>query len=226
MLLEMGQNPDLEIIGVDISAENEVPHELMVLLKGYYACDLSDPDQVRELAQKVIEEHPDLEMAVCNAGIKAFGKVLKLDQDLIRRTLNVNVFAPIVFSKAFFSTFKRFTLVIMGSNSSFAPHSGTAVYGATKVAVNAFAEGLAHELEENQQIISLCPSLIATDEYNLNNPGNNMRYRQPIDLVNALYRIIDGREKRTIVPVITRRLRIKYFLFGMAKNLRHFRRKG
>ncbi len=35
------------------------------------------------------------------------------------------------------------------------------------------------------------------DEYNLDNPGNNMRYRQPIDLVNALYRIMDGRDARS-----------------------------
>ena len=244
LLMELGRDSAYDLIGVDRCEVKELPEEAASLLKDYYPCDLGDTEQVKELAGKITARHPDLEAAILNAGDKNFKHLAGMSEQELEHTLKVNTLAPMLLSKAFFGAFNPFTVILMGSSASFRAHDGTAVYGASKIALNGFTEGLSEELKPGQRIHTLCPTLIATDELlrerqevresagngdtmgSGRGQGKPRPTRRPEDVNRAVRRIIEGRELRLIVPVVTPRLKARYMYIGMRRLGSQFCRRG
>jgi len=222
LVMQLRKDPGNYIIGVDLVTRGDVPGEVSGCIDEYLQCDLSETDNAEGLILKVIGNHPDLDMVIHNAGIKAFGKVTSMESREIIATMNVNTITPMIFARQLFNAYESLLFIVIGSNSGFQAYPKTAIYGASKSAVNALTEGIRQELKPGQRLHTICPSIIATEEFKKDHPGKTNMFRQPEDVMKAIRRIVDGKEKRVIVPVVRNRWKVKYTLTGIGKLARWF----
>jgi 3-oxoacyl-[acyl-carrier protein] reductase len=110
--------------------------------------DSADASAVQASVQKTVEALGGLDILVNNAGILRMGDVKDISVEDIDATLNVNVRAPIVATKAAIPHLKAGGRII-SIGSYFAdrvPASMLGVYAGSKAALAAFTRGLAREL--------------------------------------------------------------------------------
>ncbi len=222
LVMEFKKVPGNHMIGIDKAPVEELPEEVSRCTDEYFQCDLSDTGKTEALILEIISKNKDLDLVIHNAGIKTFGKVTTMETGTIIDTLNVNTLTPMIFAKWLFEAFDSMVFIIIGSNSGFQAYPNTAIYGASKSAVNTLTEGIRGELKPGQRLHTICPSIIATDEFIGDHQGKTGKFRQPEDVMRAIKRILEGKEKRVIVPVIRTKWKVKYFLTGMAKMTRWF----
>ncbi len=64
-------------------------------------CDVSDREQVDEVAARVLERHPAVGLLMNNAGMPARGSFLEIDPELIERVIDVNYLGGVWCLRAF-----------------------------------------------------------------------------------------------------------------------------
>ena len=112
-------------------------------------CDVSNKDQVEQMAKTVLQTYGRIDILVNNAGFVIYGKVSELSTEEIVAQMETNYFGMIYCTKAFLPQMLEqhsghFVNVASIGASFSAP--GVASYCATKYAMLGFSEGLKHEL--------------------------------------------------------------------------------
>ncbi len=64
-------------------------------------CDVSDREQVNEVAARVLERHPAVGLLMNNAGMPARGSFLEIDPELVERVIDVNYLGGVWCLRAF-----------------------------------------------------------------------------------------------------------------------------
>jgi NAD(P)-dependent dehydrogenase (short-subunit alcohol dehydrogenase family) len=132
-------------------------------------CDVSNSAAVDSTVQDVVDRHGQLDVMVANAGIGGGGPIAELDDDLIRRVIDVNLFGVVACCRAAARVMiprKRGAIVTIGSIFGQDPPAGSAVYGATKAGVTALTKSLARELGAHGiRVNCVSPGHIETDLY-------------------------------------------------------------
>ena len=113
-------------------------------------CDVSNKEQVEQMAKNVLETYGRIDVLVNNAGFVIYGKVNELSTDEIVAQMETNYFGMIYCTKAFLPQMLEqqsghFVNVASVGASFGVP--GIASYCATKYAKLGFSEGLRHELD-------------------------------------------------------------------------------
>lgn len=129
--------------------------------------NITDRDQVKQLAEDVVEEHGAVDGLVNNAGIiQPFIHVKDIEETTIDRVMGVNFIGTLNMVKAFLPYFMErpsASIVNVASMGGFLPVPGQTVYGASKAAVKLLTEGLAAELRDTNVTVSVVlPGGIAT----------------------------------------------------------------
>src|ERR1700720_3287833 len=104
--------------------------------------DIADPDNIKAVAQKLIREHPDLNVLINNAGIMEPDQAAGIiDEKLLASTVTTNLLGPIRLTSALVDQLKSRRGVILYNTSvlAFVPLAFTAVYSATKAALHSYA---------------------------------------------------------------------------------------
>ena len=147
---------ELERIAGEIGAEWEV-------------CDVSDRAQVDEVAARVLERHPAIDLLVNNAGIPARGSFLDVDPELIERVTAVNYLGGIWCLRAFASGLRAardahvVNLVSVAGTVAFAP---AGAYAASKHAQLAFSRSTAALLRpEGIHVHTVMPGFVETEGF-------------------------------------------------------------
>lgn len=134
--------------------------------------DISDPDSVERMFQKVDQELGQVTGLVNNAGIMgSTGRIEELDPVKTLRLLEVNILGPFLCSKA---AIKRMSTnnsgaggAIVNISSAASKHGGTGSYvdfAASKGAVDAMNNGMAREVAaEGIRVNCIRPGLIMTE---------------------------------------------------------------
>ena len=132
--------------------------------------DVADAAAVADLADRLTERHPGLDMVVNNAGIQTlidFAAPEPIDAAVIAREIDVNFTGLIHVSNAFLPLLKRQAvarLVHVGSGLGYVPLAAAPIYSATKAAVHSFTTALRYQLAAtNVQVIEIIPPVVATD---------------------------------------------------------------
>lgn len=133
-----------------------------------HALDITDGPAVAALPESVVTHHGAVDVVVNNAGIiQPFQRVQDLDDELIRRILDVNLMGTIHMVKAFLPHLlarPQAHLANVSSMGGFLPVPGQAVYGASKAAVKLLTEGLYAELLDTAVGVSvIMPGAVRTD---------------------------------------------------------------
>jgi len=129
--------------------------------------DVRDPASHRAVAKAAGERGP-LKLWVNNAGVLSLGSAWELDDDTVRRHVEVNLLGVLWGSRAAVDSMRLEggQIINIASISSLAPAPGLAVYGATKSAVLGYSISLQGDLQQADlpiKISAICPDAIDTD---------------------------------------------------------------
>jgi NADP-dependent 3-hydroxy acid dehydrogenase YdfG len=129
--------------------------------------DVSDEAQARAFVQRTIDELGRLDALVNNAGVMLLGPVKGADTDEWRRMVDANLYGVLYVTHAAVPHLiaqGRGHVLTVSSIAGVRASAGSAVYNATKFAVNAFSEALRQELAEHDvRVTSINPGAVETE---------------------------------------------------------------
>lgn len=124
-----------------------------------HVLDITDDEQVRALPAAVTAAHGAVDGLINNAGIiQPFVPVLELDEEQLRRVIDVNLFGTLAMVRAFGPLLlerPQAHIANVSSMGGFFPFPGQTVYGASKAAVKLLTEGLYAELRGTRVGVSV-----------------------------------------------------------------------
>jgi len=132
--------------------------------------DIADPDNIKAVAQKLIREHPDLNVLINNAGIMEPDQAAGIiDKKLLTSTVTTNLLGPIRLTSALVNQLKSRRGVILYNTSvlGFVPLAVTAVYSATKAALHSYALSQRFLLRDSGvRVLEMVPPWVRTELMN------------------------------------------------------------
>jgi len=132
--------------------------------------DIADPDNIKAVAQKLIREHPDLNVLINNAGIMEPDQAAGIiDEKLLASTVTTNLLGPIRLTSALVDQLKSSRGVILYNTSvlGFVPLAVTAVYSATKAALLSYALSQRFLLRDSGvRVLEMVPPWVRTELMN------------------------------------------------------------
>ncbi|KAK9465168.1 putative oxidoreductase,short chain dehydrogenase [Lipomyces arxii] len=117
----------------------------------FYQCDITDPLMVINVANKIRQNHGDPTVLINNAGTSSSQYILDMDEELYRRTFDVNIISHFTLTKQFLPAMIEANhghVVTLASVASFLCSARMIDYACTKAATLAFHEGLSCELRQ------------------------------------------------------------------------------
>ena len=114
-------------------------------------CDVADADALRACLGQIESEHGRIDILVNNAGIDLMLPVPGGDDDTVHRVFDVNFFAMVAATLAVIPGMTaRGNGIIVNTSSDVvrAPEPRQGAYAASKAALSAFSESVAHEVSE------------------------------------------------------------------------------
>ncbi|MGD0394403.1 MAG: SDR family NAD(P)-dependent oxidoreductase [Acidimicrobiales bacterium] len=114
-----------------------------------HECDVGDADGFRETLARLEEERGGIDILVNNAGVDLMLEVPGGDLDTVRQVFDVNFFATVAGTLAVLPGMAERgsgIVVNVSSDAARAPEPGQGAYAASKAALSAFSESVAHEM--------------------------------------------------------------------------------
>jgi glucose 1-dehydrogenase len=134
---------------------------------GALLADLSTPEGVESLADAVRAETDALDLLVNNAGLEMPDRLEDLDGSTLRRTLDVNLSAPLLLTRALLPLLRRSptpAVVNVTSIHDSVPYAGNVAYVASKAGLEAATRTMALELASlGVRVNAIAPGAIETD---------------------------------------------------------------
>ncbi|SDN68190.1 uncharacterized oxidoreductase [Vreelandella arcis] len=129
--------------------------------------DVEDPQAITPFAERVIAEHPRLNVLINNAGIMR-REDLTSTHDITdaEQTVVTNLLGPIRLTNALTDHLvsqSDATIVNVSSGLAFVPLSGTPTYNATKAAIHSYTISLREQLKGKVELIELAPPAVQTE---------------------------------------------------------------
>lgn len=128
--------------------------------------DIENPSAIAEFAARVIEQHPQLNVLINNAGIMRF-ETLDAHRDLAdaEATITTNLLGPIRLTNALIDHFVNqpdSAIVNVSSGLAFVPLFSTPTYNATKAALHSYTVAMREALKGKVEVIELAPPAVQT----------------------------------------------------------------
>lgn len=166
-----------------------------------YTCDLSNLKQLDEVATKILERYPKIDVLINNAAIQYTPKFLDSDFSIesIEHEITVNLTSVCRLTYLLLpSLLKDSRSLILNVNSglALAPKKTSAIYCATKSALNSLSLSLQYQLEEtNIRVLQGFMPLVDT-------PMTKGRGSKKISAAKAAQKLINGlKEEKSIIDV-------------------------
>lgn len=129
--------------------------------------DVSDAQDITRFASALIDQHPDLNVLVNNAGIMRFEEIgEKSDLSDAEATVAINLLGPIRLTDALVEHLKaqpHAAIINVTSGLAFVPMPKTATYSATKAALHSYTISLRAKLEGRVEVIEIAPPAVQTE---------------------------------------------------------------
>lgn len=129
--------------------------------------DVSDPEAISAFAERVVAEHPKLNVLINNAGIMRFENVAgRRALGDAEETIVTNLLAPIRITNALIDHLTAqpdAVIVNVSSGLAFVPRVDAATYSATKAAIHSYTVSLRKQLEGRVEVIELVPPAVRTE---------------------------------------------------------------
>lgn len=170
--------------------------------------DLSRPDE----AARLVAEAGDIDVLVANHALPASGYVLDLEPAAVERMVNVNLLSCILLAQAAGAAMTERgsgQIVLVGSLSSKAATSGSALYNATKFGLRGFALAYRQDLHDSGVGVSLVMPGFVSDAGMFHDTGLEPPARMgtvtPEQVAHGVVRAIDkDRAEVSVAPLAVR----------------------
>ncbi len=129
------------------------------------ACHTGNPDQIKDLYEKIVKNYGSLDILVNNAATNPhFGEMITAEEDVWNKTLDVNLKGPFFMIKHAVPLMKnKGAIVNVASVNAVKPGMFQGVYSATKAALVNMTQTLARELApKGIRVNALLPGLTDT----------------------------------------------------------------
>lgn len=133
------------------------------------ALDVSDADTVKCGAERILADHPDLNVVIHNAGIMV-AEDLAADpygSSVAEAIIATNLLGPIRLTAALLPHLKRqsrASIVTVSSGLAFVPLAATPTYNATKAAIHSWSQAIRAQLADTAiDVMEIVPPAVATD---------------------------------------------------------------
>jgi short-subunit dehydrogenase len=155
VLLARGEER-LRALGEELGAEWEV-------------CDVGDRAQVDEVAKRVLERHPRIEVLVCSAGIPGRRRFLEAEPERIEEVTRINYLGTVWSVRAFLPGLEAAApsdVVTIVSVSGLVAFPASGPYSAAKHAQLAFSRSIAVELSPRDiRVHTINPGFVETEGF-------------------------------------------------------------
>lgn len=138
--------------------------------KSYFeSCEVGDPQQRRELLERVLEKSGQVDILVNGAGVNSPTPFFEITEEELERILDVNFKALFgtcqLFGKYFVERGQGGSIINVGSMSGVIPLSRVFTYSATKAAVHNLSKNLAREwAPQNIRVNTLVPGFFPAEQ--------------------------------------------------------------
>ena len=133
-----------------------------------FVCDLSKPDEIKNLAEKLADEKLIVNRLINNAGVIMEGDFEKFSDDEIHRAIMVNCNGTVDLTKKLIQARNkslRFEVLTVSSVAAYYPIPHMATYAATKSFLLSLMTALAVEYKkENVVFTTVCPGAMETSD--------------------------------------------------------------
>lgn len=131
------------------------------------SCDVRDRAAVARAVEEVVERFGQLDIAVANAGVGAYGDFLDLDPEYLEAMIDVNLKGTLYTAAAALPHLIASgagDFISLASVAGVRAFPGEAVYNASKFGQVGFTRALDHELrEKGVRATSICPGGVGTE---------------------------------------------------------------
>ena len=144
----------------------------------FVQADVSDPDAMMNVREKVFEEFGKIDILVLNAGVAFRNKMVDISFEEWNKTLGINLTGLFNTVKAFYNDFltNNGSIVYISSGSALSGTGGGVSYPASKAGGEGLIRGLAKELgPHGVNVNAIAPGYMATELYTalINDPNRN-----------------------------------------------------
>jgi NAD(P)-dependent dehydrogenase (short-subunit alcohol dehydrogenase family) len=169
----------------------------------YEACDVADREALEEVAARILERHPKIDLLVCNAGVAGRQDFLVADPETIERTIGVNYLGAVWTLRAFRPGLTEGSHLVNVVSVSGLIAVGP--YSASKHAQLAFSRSVAVELGTlGVKVHTVCPGFVDTPGFPQKQRFRGLSYRVVVvslDLViDRIMGAIDHDRREIVVP--------------------------
>lgn len=130
-------------------------------------CDAVDEEDLQALVEKTMTKHGRIDVLVNNAGVMALGRLDEMEDEDVRRLVDVNIWAVIRLTQIALPHMRKARAGTIVNVSSVAGRMGMpyfSVYCASKFAIRGFSEALRRELRPDRiHVMAVYPGVTATD---------------------------------------------------------------
>jgi NAD(P)-dependent dehydrogenase (short-subunit alcohol dehydrogenase family) len=165
-------------------------------------CDVSERAAVEEVAARVLERHPRIDLLVNNAGVAAGGSFLTVEPERIEQTIRVNYLGSVWATLAFLPGLGQGSHVV--NLVSVAGTVANGPYSASKHAQLAFSRSLALELApRGVKVHTVNPGYVETEGFRQRERFGPLLGRLVIDpplVVGRLLAAVDKDRREITVP--------------------------
>jgi uncharacterized oxidoreductase len=131
-------------------------------------CDVADSSDRESLANWVINNYPDVNVLINNAGVQLLTDMTKpIDLDRVNSEISTNLTAPIHLASLFaphLSTKFDAAIINISSGLAFVPIAFMPVYCATKAALHSITLSLRHQLRDTAvKVFEIAPPAVDTE---------------------------------------------------------------
>ena len=170
--------------------------------------DVTDPASIKTVTEQLIADYPDLNMLINAAGVaQRDDPTGKIDDTVLTSTIATNFYGPIRMASALLEHFKRqprAALVHVSSSLGYLPHSGLAIYSASKAALHSYVLSQRYRLRGTSvAVIEIAPPMVATA---LDGNSDNPR-AMPLDayIAETMIELESGADEALVASARARR---------------------
>jgi len=135
-----------------------------------FVCDQRNPENIKDMAEKVIREIGVPDILVNNAGVFAKGNVIDLSPEKWNEVIETNLTGTFLVTKAFLPGMiekNRGDIFIISSMSGKKGDACSSAYNASKFGLQGFAQALTYEVRKNNiRVMVINPSTVDTGSDN------------------------------------------------------------
>ena len=204
-ICEYFHNCGHKIFVFDKVSKNEIDPAFLLLLSGYFQCDLSNLMELIECFNILMEKTQQVDVLINNVSVRQFKYLDDFQLSEIEKNIHVDFICPVILSRLCLSKMKKNNfgrIINISSISALQGYRTGSLYCSSKHALITFTESLSSELTHLNGAITI--NTICPDSFSKVNEMVLINHRSTINLILAnINRLINSSKNGRIISIFT-----------------------